>query len=376
MPDLLLPDLEVRNYRIFRELRIPRLGRVVLLTGKNGVGKTALLEALRIYALRGSPRVLGEILETRGEVRSAVRARGGDPNPDGEVLLRAVQNLFHGREAGPSVSRSLVVGPSSETGKLSVSLTWDGPEAQSQDDRGNPGASRAAQAGEHLHPSIVVDWPCGRKTRIDLDQWEPFSRAQWYLPAGSEDEVENCVHVAPAGLSGRAIAGFWDSVSLTPSEETVVSGLRLVTPGVERISLSADPHNGSSPTVRARVAGETVPVLLQSLGDGMNRIFGITLALVNARNGFLLVDEIENGIHYSVQIQLWKLIFGVAEQLDVQVFATTHSFDCIRAFQEAARESPEAGVLVRLNKSPSGVSATVFDEDDLAVVADEEIEVR
>ena len=70
--------------------------------------------------------------------------------------------------------------------------------------------------------------------------------------------------------------------------------------------------------------------------------------LAHAKDGVLLVDEIENGIHYSVQPDLWRVVFEMATRLNVQVFATTHSYDCIKAFEEAARESEEEGVLVRL----------------------------
>lgn len=115
---------------------------------------------------------------------------------------------------------------------------------------------------------------------------------------------------------------------------------------------------------------------MRSLGDGINRLFGMTLALVNTKDGLLLVDEVENGLHYSILPDVWRLIFQTARRLNVQVFATTHSWDCIEAFQRAAEDSPEDGVLVRLQNQDGDVTATVFDERRLAVVTREGIEVR
>ena len=113
------------------------------------------------------------------------------------------------------------------------------------------------------------------------------------------------------------------------------------------------------------------------MGDGMNRILAILLALVSAKDGVLLVDEIENGLHYSVQPDLWRLILHVAERANVQVFATTHSWDCIEAFQEAVTEVPgQQGFLVRLVRNEAGIKATVFDERKLTIATREEIEVR
>lgn len=48
-----LPNLTVSNFRGIGSLSIERLGRVTLLGGRNGVGKTTVLEAVRTYASRG-----------------------------------------------------------------------------------------------------------------------------------------------------------------------------------------------------------------------------------------------------------------------------------------------------------------------------------
>ncbi len=113
------------------------------------------------------------------------------------------------------------------------------------------------------------------------------------------------------------------------------------------------------------------------MGEGMNRMFGIALALVNAKDGMLLIDEADTGLHYSVLSDLWKLIFEVAHRLNVQVFATTHSKDCLEAFQYAAEvNTEEEGVLIRLENRKAGVGAVTFDEEELAIVTRERIEVR
>ena len=70
--------------------------------------------------------------------------------------------------------------------------------------------------------------------------------------------------------------------------------------------------------------------------SGLNRLFGIILSLVNAKDGLLLIDEVENGMHHSVQLDLWRVIFRLSRQLNIQVFATSHSWDSVEAFQKAA----------------------------------------
>jgi AAA15 family ATPase/GTPase len=112
------------------------------------------------------------------------------------------------------------------------------------------------------------------------------------------------------------------------------------------------------------------------MGDGMNRVFELALGLANSKDGLLLVDELENGVHYSAQEQLWRLIFETASQLNVQVFATTHSWDCIESFQRAASAHQADGALISLARQDGDVKATVFNERDLEIITRESIEVR
>ncbi len=105
-------------------------------------------------------------------------------------------------------------------------------------------------------------------------------------------------------------------------------------------------------------------------------MFGISLALANCRDGILLIDEVENGIHHSVQPELWRMIFRAAEDSNVQVVAATHSWDCIASFAVAAVESPSDGTLYRLERVGDDLHAIRYSEEDLEVAAQQRIEVR
>ena len=116
---------------------------------------------------------------------------------------------------------------------------------------------------------------------------------------------------------------------------------------------------------------------LKSLGDGAIRLFGIALALANSQDGFLLIDEAENGIHHSVQTDFWKMIMQTARENNVQVLATTHSWDCVTGFARAAKEVKEVdGLLVRLEKDNGGTRTVEYSEEDLRVGPEQGIEVR
>lgn len=172
------------------------------------------------------------------------------------------------------------------------------------------------------------------------------------------------VYVAAHGLVNKQVSTLWDSITLTPLEKEVLDALRFIAPGVRGLNFVDTPlsiQGERDPIVS--IANSDEPIPMNSLGDGMQRILEIALALVNSKGGVLLIDEFENGLHYSVQPDMWQLIFRVARDLNVQVFATTHNWDCIEAFQRAAVEVDESeGLLVRLDMKKSGIHVALLDE--------------
>ena len=185
-----------------------------------------------------------------------------------------------------------------------------------------------------------------------------------------------CLLVSPyVGEGTYTLGELWDDINLTDDEKDVIEALRIIDPRISAVAMVG----GEGPSqrraiVRADHIGRPVP--LRSFGDGLNRLFAIILSLVNVRDGVLLIDEIETGLHYTVQLDIWRVIFRLAKSLDVQVFATTHSKDAVEAFQQAAAETPEWGTLVRLADKGGSIIPTVAPEDELAIATRYNIEVR
>lgn len=121
-----LPDLSIVGFRGIRELRIPRLGRVTLLAGKNGAGKTTVLEAVRVYAARGSDHVLSVLLGNREEYAAAL----DDDNDKVPTLNPAA--LFYDRQF--SRDSEIMIGPANLPDK-NLRITVFLPEDETE---GNP----------------------------------------------------------------------------------------------------------------------------------------------------------------------------------------------------------------------------------------------
>lgn len=125
------------------------------------------------------------------------------------------------------------------------------------------------------------------------------------------------------------------------------------------------------------MAGSEKRIPLGSIGDGLKRLLNLSIHLVSAKGGYLLVDEIDTGLHHRVMSEMWRLVIETAKRLDIQVFATTHSWDCVEALAWIHERYPELSDEVRLHRIDPGASATVvYTMDEIAIAERGQIEVR
>ena len=186
--------------------------------------------------------------------------------------------------------------------------------------------------------------------------------------------------ITTESLSSDDLVAMWNNVALTPTEGLVLKALQFLDSGIERIA--SQPASGSYYTSQARGGfivkrkGEEQPVPIGSMGDGMWRMLAMAIAITQCKGGVLLVDEIDTGLHYSVMSQMWGLIYRAAKDLDVQVFATTHSYDCVYSLAQICSNAEMQGS-VTVQRIESGKRRSIpYDEDEITVAASRDIEVR
>ena len=361
---LVLDSLEIKNFRAFKHLRIEKLGRVNLIVGKNNVGKSSVLEALWIYAEQAEPALLYHILAQRNELVI-------DEDADWRTLVNAqerilaLNNLFFERKDAGLPQNAICIGSASDT-ENTVRINVQPSSAVQENGK--------TSSGLPLSAALLLQYGQESWVRMSLDQ--NYLWGEHAVPIGYTDYVITHV-VSAAGLSSTDMATLWDNAVLLDLQHDVSAALQVIAPDTININFVGAKKGSIERIPVAKLRSGSLPVPLRSMGEGMNRMLGIALALVNAKDGMLLIDEVDTGLHYSVLPDLWKLIFEVAHRLNVQVFATSHSWDCIQAFQQAAADNTEEeGVLVRLENRKSGVGAVTFDEQELAIVTREQIEVR
>ncbi|MCY7360439.1 MAG: AAA family ATPase [Rudanella sp.] len=355
----MLQSLEIHNYRNLRHLTIERLGRVNLLLGKNNTGKTSVLEAIAIHVNRGSVAHLLQLLSERGENYIQREFQGINEIND---IIRTLSALFIDRPPVPFYKLISIGDPLSYLTELA--FVWY------SDSNGQSGNERHIYApGEPVDSGATVGF---RVKSIGsffcpIQAVANFARGQKPLSVFlGDDSIPACQFIRTQHIDRDSNGLLWDKIALTESEDEVVNALKIIEPDIDRITFRNERERERVAVVKLKSSNDVVP--LSSMGDGINRILTIILAMVNCENGYLLIDEFENDLHYSVQEQLWEVVFTVAERLNIQVFATTHSYDCIDAFStvlNSGRHAKESGCMIRLDNYEGTIEATLYDADEI-----------
>lgn len=394
----LIKTLSIKNYRQLKSVKLDWVGDVNLIVGNNNSGKSTLLELIRLFSTRGSLDFIEELLSSHGELKSNYSNMS-----DADLPGKDVCNIFSGR-LFPECDGEAISIADTETGvSLQMEHIFQLEEVFQSVEGDSTSVTRKVKkvmksdkesvkkAEEALEIRLLMPGEEQINKQFSLEAL--FSRKRNFL----HHHVSNLAQEIPHGYvsSGRGdideLAEVWDGIVLTPDESYVLKALRSIEPKVKALafiqssakrSIRIFPGNEKRlPPDRIAVVGldsHNAPVSIASMGDGISRVLQLSLSALKAKNGFFLIDEFENGLHYSVQKEIWQLIFDLAKDNGMQVFATTHSNDCIRAFTEVANNCTEIdGGLIKFERKENGDSAVSFvNKCDLDSLVAMEVDVR
>jgi len=376
----MLNSLYIKNFRLFKELKIEHLGRVNLIVGRNNSGKTCLLEALHLYAKNASPRTLYELIMERGEDWEIRRQQENDEQSieDIENPLRHLFYGYHFPELGDS--SDIEIGSFKDNKEL-LKLHIHAYQTIETEDTRRFTRVDETQFFDIEDTELVIEIEIAHKikSRVRLNEIETprkYQTRRTFPYRLSSNEAKLNVQVVPTKhLNDDKVATLWDNINVQPFlRQAVFKGVQLIDKNIQEVVLVG---RGKDTTPILIYEGSDKKIPLKSLGDGMTHLFHIILALVNAKNGFLLIDEFENGLHYTVQPKVWELIFKLAKDLNVQVFVTTHSKDCVECFQAVWESQEDEGTLHRLDNDPDeGVIVMPYNCGLVAYALDRSGEIR
>lgn len=377
----MLRSLSIKNFRVLKDFSADGLGAINLIVGKNNSGKSSVLEALRIYAQLASPSLLESLIVDHDEISA------GQPNSGiNDEYSNPHRNFFFGREF-PTDGDSIYIGDNQGANFVEIGHSYFVEEEEQEElfetsNRKRRFVSKKfALEQDQFGQALIV-----KTSRRDSPKFVDITDAPRRYRSTFTDPLSLPVGFVPTVMTlSEDLANLYDSVTLTNYESIIVDGLKIIEDNIKGLAFvkRGDVYRRNRPnrTPIVKLNGIDQPIPLKSMGDGMMRVLQLLLMLIPARGGLYLADEFENGLHYSVQEQVWDLIFELATTYNTQVFAVTHSWDCIEAFAKVATRRSESASLMRVGRSVrtsdhGKVMSTMFTKHSLSEITQLDVEVR
>lgn len=353
--------ISIKNFRCLKDFRIDSLEMVNLIGGKNNVGKTTLLEIL--FLLLGASNI-GLLLK--------INAFRGMDTYEGEassIRESLWSHLFHNFDsrANITIDGYLEVG-----GKIAVALKQLdrvptvlplGSPSQGRTDAGTSGALAQAlqldyaDRGNRIHSVILHVGSKG--IELPPPSIEPLFPGMFLAGRRRQNLKENATR--------------YGQLELTKSHHEILPVLQLIEPRLKQLSTIVV---SGVPILHGDIGlARMLPMAV--MGDGLNDLVSILLAISCAPGGVVLVDEIENGLHYSIMMTVWQVIAEAARRNNTQIFATTHSWECIEAAHKAFLTNETYDFRYhRLERIDDNIEAVALGKDELQTTIEKGWEIR
>jgi len=347
----MIERIVIENLRCFDRIEVDGLRRFNLIVGKNGVGKTALLEGVMagVYLTPGNPLAISaqRFLVSRGSEMIEPRWTGLLRSPD-EALVVALSWTTRKTKTTARVNRP-AWSADRQASALSSALVATSPDTFSWEWTVSDGdLTRTA------HSVVGPDGSDRGAPQIDLVQGD-----------GTLFKfVGTFTFLSTADLTTFSAAKQRQRI------DTLLRAMQFLEPSVRDIEILSAPG-----MLHVRLEdGSYRPIGL--LGEGAVRATSLLISALEVPGGVLVIDEIERGLHKSALVEVMRALRFAAERDNIQVFATTHSYECIQAFDEVFADKPDDLALVRPEKVGGAIEPAVFSPESRSAALDAFSEVR
>lgn len=350
-------NIEIKNFRGIDHLKIDDFSRVNILLGQNSSGKSSVLECLLLMMGMSNP----DLPQTINSIRSRNYSSFAD-----------LGYIFHNYNINVKPETSSVLFDDTKR-HLSLELTYVFDE-KSQPDLQN-GQIPTSETKTFLNTlKMLFDVESGQQKStyecsLTINQQGFISNKK--LAEGYFEK--NSVAFLSSDLAAGNPANDLVELAKRRLKDTVIEQLRHFDSRITTLEILNNV---------AYVGLEGIDQLLavNMQGDGLRRYLNIVAASANPTNNILLIDEIENGLHYSAYKKLWEAIFALATTTNKQVFVTTHSKETLSHLNEMLEEHPEYQQEMRLytlaNTPIKRHQAYKYTFDGLSGACENDVELR
>ena len=289
MSEHLIQYIDIENYKCFQDFKAEGFKRVNLISGKNNVGKTALLEAIYINAASDN---FAHLLISSADTNYMREINDYQFTLDIDKLVSNISSKLRDSQQKTNI-RETTLFCTQENGVKNFEVTIDD--------------KTSTIPASNFTSSFIND----NKTKDNISFLRPAIIRQQTIK-------NNFAHIQKKDQEERLY-------KIINQFDSSIVNIKII--GGDKIQCKTINQNG---TEEYRD--------ISDFGDGLKLYIAIIIYLYADENGYLFIDEVENGIHYSMLDKLWEIIFTLSKEMNVQVFATTHSRECIESYCRVAEK--------------------------------------
>jgi predicted ATP-dependent endonuclease of OLD family len=333
-------ELYIKSYRGIRNLKLDTLGQFNLLLGKNNFGKTSVLEAIELIA---SPGDIGQFMITsRGRDRTFMLGASRLPMLDSILWVFPVK---HYGENNDVVREHISLNASVDSGSINYDIeckeTYAIQFEDSEKKQNKIDETEEVRALEILlNTEVINEVSVQSYLLIDRQGVLRNEKKNIFVKTKMVTPVDHRVMPVSARALSRNI--------MTGDKNNIIKLLQDFDENIEGIELLAPDGNGPVAYFKHKTMG-FVPITVY--GDGVRRILTIANAILQAKDGLLLIDEVETAIHAKLLQKFFDWLVKTCKEFNVQLFATTHSLEAIDAILSADKENLNELTTYRLEKN-------------------------
>lgn len=347
----MINSVTITNFKGFEFLDIPRLSNVTLIGGQNNFGKSSLLEVLFMFHDRLNPQMITRQFGRRGV----------------ETITAAPETMFAPAFNNYNLENEIILTVTRKNSREKLRIKFN-PSYQ-------PDSSmiQTITASANMLPALDLTYSeANRKDQtahlvimnnqivINFDQIKP------------ERQIATMFGARQSALHTEDTQNF-GQLDILGQTDKIVEFVKLIEPRLKSLSVIA---TGGISLIHGDIGlSRKIPVAY--MGDGVARLLSIILAIATSKEGIVLIDEFENGIHHSVMPKIWDAITKAAREYNCQVIGTTHSYECLEAaYNGISNELSNDFSYVRIDRIEGKTIAKCFDYELLKVALTNNLEIR
>jgi predicted ATP-dependent endonuclease of OLD family len=355
----MITSLQFDNFRTFPELTISPLKQINLIAGANNTGKTCILEGLTLMFNGNQSNLPAYSLP--GVFRSSL---AGPNQFNADDFTTFWENLFYDRQL--SVEPKILA--HNDGGELLTCRFKNQNNAIQVNHERVPLVAKAVQ----IDPSFKhVMQPQQPQLTWLINNGGQFAGQQKPNPCAQELIILSTCLTQPA-----QDAELYNQISLLEGgEERLLHLLQQLDPRLQKLRYARPPR--MSQALVYAYFGMRNAISISQTGQGFSKLFSLFCRMILSKATILIIDEIENGLYYETLPEIWKGIATLAASEKIQVFATTHSRECILAAHETLKKLPSYDfALHRLQRVKGKIEAVTHDQEMLEAAIKSGLEVR